>query len=294
MSLYDEGLANLQPAIPVPLLAPSALRHEDDEDDVEVEKVPQVKRFEGIKNFSPQDASLASMNSSSGSRPVSSLVHMDEIWDDWDLLPIETIQTLPNVVPNTKSPENNIRPKRITTFVDFNTKSFDGALPWQVLILSGMSGVVHGLLSSNPSYILCGVDSSHEVWNIRLKLGDLQAGDSGSWVIRESDEGLLGMVVARSAGSAYMVSFDQIRRSIQIRWGLETDSVGLPEIPTKRSFSQRHAQLLSDINAGLSQHDEATSFDNVMARSNFLRFHSKKRRRIGAAFQNLSFFPADQ
>ncbi|KAK1531507.1 hypothetical protein CPAR01_11156 [Colletotrichum paranaense] len=227
----------------------------------------ELLEVEVVEELTPQNYQPAWMDSSNRGAVVSP-VEKNQAWEDWDLIPIEKAQRLPNLIPNNKSSENTMRSRQVTKFVDFDMKSFDDALPWQVLIISGMSGVLDGLLSSNPSHMHCGVDSSYEVWTVRLKQHDLQAGDSGSWVVRRSDHGLLGMVVARSPGSAYMVSFDKIRESIERRRSLAPHSVELPRFPTKRSVSQRRAQLMSDINEGLSQYHEATPSDNAMTQNN--------------------------
>ncbi|KAF4774018.1 hypothetical protein HER10_EVM0007901 [Colletotrichum scovillei] len=221
----------------------------------------------GVEELTPQKSPPASVDSSNKGA-MTPLVDEVDTWEDWDLIPIEKARRLPNFVPNNKSSENTTRSRPVTKFVDFDTNSFYNALPWPVLIISGMSGVLDGLLSSNPSYMHCGIDSSHEVWTVKLKQHDLQAGDSGSWVVRKSDHGLLGMVVARSAGTAYMVSFDKIRESIERSRSLAPHSVELPKFSTKRSLSQRRAQLMSDINEGLSQYHEATPPDNAMTQNN--------------------------
>ncbi|KXH40428.1 hypothetical protein CNYM01_09974 [Colletotrichum nymphaeae SA-01] len=171
LSFYDESLDHLQ-QMPAPLPASSACSHEEDINEDEDEDGPEMEDFEGIEELSPRDLLLASWDGSSNGS-VSSLARMDEIWDDWDLIPIEGAQRLPNFVPNAKSPEIKIGSKQITRIVPLDVIKFDNTLRLKVLIISGMSGVVRGLLSSNPSYLLCGIDSSHKVWTVRLEKGGM-------------------------------------------------------------------------------------------------------------------------
>ncbi|KAL2880661.1 hypothetical protein SGCOL_004038 [Colletotrichum sp. CLE4] len=108
-----------------------------------------------------------SVKGSSSKSAVS--LNLDDIWDDWDLLPIEPESRLPNAVPASKS-----RSKYIYIARYFDSTSFDNAMPWRVIIISGMSGIVDGFLTSSPSYTLPEVDRTQESWNIRLKRGGRQ------------------------------------------------------------------------------------------------------------------------
>ncbi|KAK0377984.1 hypothetical protein CLIM01_04657 [Colletotrichum limetticola] len=166
----------------------------------------------------------------------------DEIWNDWRLISIAPARRLPNIVPGSNSYV------QIMALGSLDAASFTDRNYWPVTIISGISGVVYGVLSSNPSYILAGSDNSYESWTIKLREGDLRAGDSGSWVIRESDSSLLGMVIARSIGSAYMISWENIQYSIGKKRGLATDRVALPMFPSdgRASHSRYHAQSFSD------------------------------------------------
>ncbi|UQC89865.1 uncharacterized protein CLUP02_15396 [Colletotrichum lupini] len=143
---------------------------------------------------------------------------LEETWDDWALLSVRPEHCLPNIVPypSFSSSKEEGRNRQISRFLDFDSMSFDNSLPWPVLIISGVSGTMSGLLSSSPSYMLAETSRPQELWNIRLVQGDLQAGDSGSWVVRESDCSLLGMIVARSNCAAYMVSFAKTKDPFSI------------------------------------------------------------------------------
>ncbi|KAK7447870.1 hypothetical protein Landi51_06674 [Colletotrichum acutatum] len=173
----------------------------------------------------------------------------DEPWNDWNLVSVEPVCRLPNIVFDSN------KEVQITAFGSLDAARFLDENPWHVSIISGMSGVVHGVLSSNPSYMLPGTGNSFESWSIRLSKGDLRAGDSGSWVIRESDCSLLGMVIARSAGSAYMISWGDIQSSIGKRRGLATDAIGLPIFPSNGevSHAHNHEQSIQDITTDLPE-----------------------------------------
>ncbi|KAK1493638.1 hypothetical protein CCUS01_02939 [Colletotrichum cuscutae] len=103
---------------------------------------------------------------SSGKSAIS--LYSDDTWDDWDLLPIEPANRLPNTVPTSKSraysPKGIKRSgKYIYVVSHFDRMSFDNAMPWSVFIISGMSGIVDGFLSSSPSYTLSGLDGPQEL-----------------------------------------------------------------------------------------------------------------------------------
>lgn len=89
----------------------------------------------------------------------------DEPWNDWSLVAVEPSHRLPNIVLDSNEEV------QITAFVSLDAASFLDKNPWHVSIISGMSGVVHGVLSSNPSYMLAGVGNSFESWSIRLTKG---------------------------------------------------------------------------------------------------------------------------
>ncbi|KAK1465663.1 hypothetical protein CMEL01_11655 [Colletotrichum melonis] len=223
-----------------------------------------------------------------------------EVWDDWELVLVEPAHRRPNLVLQSEphaDTENTKTRGEVITFVDFDIASFDGALPWSVLIISGTSGTIEGLLSSSPSYTLFGGNKTQELWNVRLLQGgtyhvpdlpycnelnsmtqryaDLQAGDSGSWVIRESDHCLLGMVIARSAGSAYMVSFKRLRQSIEEAKGLAPNSIRLPTFSRGGVFSRSHAcpQPASQVPTDLPLHRQPTLFTRLTNEGGMLGLH---------------------
>ncbi|KXH29991.1 hypothetical protein CSIM01_00705 [Colletotrichum simmondsii] len=86
----------------------------------------------------------------------------DELWNDWSLVSVEPSRRLPNIVLDSNEGV------QITAFGSLDAASFLDKNPWHVSIISGMSGVVHGVLSSNPSCMLAGAGNSFESWSIRL------------------------------------------------------------------------------------------------------------------------------
>lgn len=72
----------------------------------------------------------------------------------------------------------------------------------------------------------------------------LKPGDSGSWIVDDIERRVLGMVVARSHGTGYIVSFADTRQDIAKTMGLQLKSVELPsrfdpDFATERSRTGR-------------------------------------------------------
>ncbi|KAL3298987.1 hypothetical protein RB213_000816, partial [Colletotrichum asianum] len=147
-----------------------------------------------------------------------------EIVGEWQLCLIRPGSRRPNLILD-GSDRFSLDSQAVQSYSSSSRMS--NSSPREVLVISGRSGLKRGSLSRTPSAMLLGKQGLQEVWTIGL-WHDLQAGDSGSWVISKDRHSLLGVVVARSTGCAYMVSFSQIQKDLGAHWNLPPDAVKLP------------------------------------------------------------------
>ncbi|KAK7946844.1 uncharacterized protein PG986_011165 [Apiospora aurea] len=87
-----------------------------------------------------------------------------------------------------------------------------------------------GMLSCNSSFLVRENAVSQEVWTVRLPNEEsLNLGDSGSWVVKESNNILIGSVTATSSGFAYIAPFsDFMQQARQHIWHDAMISIPLP------------------------------------------------------------------
>ncbi|KAH9233324.1 hypothetical protein K456DRAFT_353373 [Colletotrichum gloeosporioides 23] len=146
---------------------------------------------------------------------------------DWRLALIKPTLRRPNIIRGTL-PEPTSEPilsHIIESHYSFDSRIFSDSR--EVLIACGRSGLKQGLISKRMTFILSQGRSLQEVWLIDLGHRDFEAGDSGSWVVHKDDNALLGVLIARSYRSGYMVPFTAVRKNIEKAFGLSAATVGL-------------------------------------------------------------------
>ncbi|KXH51888.1 hypothetical protein CSIM01_10774 [Colletotrichum simmondsii] len=153
--------------------------------------------------------------------------------DDWLLVPVEANLLLRNKIPEGagKPPMwqnpfiESYCPDLNQVFVDHHHPD---APPSQktVWAVSGMNGlrplVVVWCPETQPFPKHC--NNGHFA---NLDLAGFQPGDSGSWIVDDKSRRVLGVLVARSSGVGYMVSFASIRQDIATTLRIRQTSVQL-------------------------------------------------------------------
>ncbi len=126
---------------------------------------------------------------------------------DWALTPLSDLMM--NQLPSTM--------QRQGSHLIWKVRQFSLDATWfasePVLLMCGSSGVKHGRLVPEPSRILISSGSVFvTAYMIELsKDGALSDGDSGSWVISENTQDLLGHIVATDAlGTGYFIPAEDI------------------------------------------------------------------------------------
>ncbi|EXF75456.1 hypothetical protein CFIO01_07092 [Colletotrichum fioriniae PJ7] len=154
--------------------------------------------------------------------------------DDWLLLPVENDLLLPNRIP-----EGMGKPtKWQNPFIEGVCSDLDEAFGHRdkspsaqaVWTISGRSGLLRGRLCPDSTFMISrGGKKVQEVWIVELDdpSQDFQAGDSGSWVVDTRLRRVLGILVARSYGVGYIVSFAKVRQNIASTLRIKEKSVKL-------------------------------------------------------------------
>ncbi|KAH7416641.1 hypothetical protein BKA64DRAFT_636042 [Cadophora sp. MPI-SDFR-AT-0126] len=92
----------------------------------------------------------------------------------------------------------------------------------KVLAVTGFNGIVPGVMSKIPTFMMLpGGDSFEEVWTVAFKDGNIGYGDCGSWIIDDETGDLYGHIIAGSPESsvAFIMPASTIRSDIRQRFG---------------------------------------------------------------------------
>ncbi|KAL0780897.1 hypothetical protein CaCOL14_002232 [Colletotrichum acutatum] len=154
--------------------------------------------------------------------------------DDWLLVPVENDLLLPNRIPEgMEKPIQWQNPfiEGVCSDLDKEFGHRDMSPSAQaVWTISGRSGLLRGRLCPDSTFMISrGGKKVQEVWIVELDdpSQDFQAGDSGSWVVDTRLRRVLGILVARSSGVGYIVSFAKVRQNIASTLRIKEKSVKL-------------------------------------------------------------------
>uniref|UniRef100_L2FJ85 Uncharacterized protein n=2 Tax=Colletotrichum fructicola (strain Nara gc5) TaxID=1213859 RepID=L2FJ85_COLFN len=138
--------------------------------------------------------------------------------EDWQLVPVDLEYLLPNKIPERSHMGPSWENPYIEDFCNELSGLFKNNLPRKVWVISGMGDFRSCWMCPNSSQMISPDGTEREVWTLEFDQQDLKAGDSGSWVVDHTHRQLLGIVVARSLGVGYIVSFARrgSRRSVQV------------------------------------------------------------------------------
>ncbi|KAF4892729.1 hypothetical protein CGCFRS4_v007422 [Colletotrichum fructicola] len=85
-----------------------------------------------------------------------------------------------------------------------------------------------------------------KVWSIDLGCDNLQAGDSGSWVVHKHDNVLLGVLIARSSNSGFLAPFTEVQKEIGAILSLPPSGIGLPSHQLDENFPGISVQSIEE------------------------------------------------
>ncbi|KAL3295944.1 hypothetical protein RB213_010194 [Colletotrichum asianum] len=140
--------------------------------------------------------------------------------EDWQLVPVDLEHLLPNKIPE----KGRMGPPWENPYIEDFCNELSGLFKnnlgsaRKVWVISGMGDFRSSWMCPNSSQMISPDGTEREVWTLEFDQQDLKAGDSGSWVVDHTHRQLLGIVVARSLGVGYIVSFARrgSRRSVQV------------------------------------------------------------------------------
>ncbi|KAK1523454.1 hypothetical protein CABS01_05075 [Colletotrichum abscissum] len=157
--------------------------------------------------------------------------------DDWLLVPVEANLLLLNRIPDGAGKPPMWQNPFIESYCpDLNQVFVDHDHPdtppsqKTVWAVSGMTGLVRSHLCPNSSFMISGGgERVQEIWTVEVQASSrgFQSGDSGSWIVDDKSRRVLGVLVARSSGVGYMVSFASIRQDIATTLRIRQTSVQL-------------------------------------------------------------------
>ncbi|KAK2730348.1 hypothetical protein CKAH01_09595 [Colletotrichum kahawae] len=135
-------------------------------------------------------------------------------YGDWRLALVRPDCRRPNAVIESYSDsmKGSAAPIIVKYHLPMNSRIFSYSR--NVLIASGRSGLKEGILSKRRTFLMSKAHNLQAVWLIDLGHDDFRPGDSGSWIIHKGSHLLLGVLIARSTNSGYMVPFTQIQKDI--------------------------------------------------------------------------------
>ncbi|KAF5504879.1 hypothetical protein CGCF413_v004529 [Colletotrichum fructicola] len=129
-----------------------------------------------------------------------------------------------------------------------------------------------------------------KVWSIDLGCDNLQAGDSGSWVVHKHDNVLLGVLIARSSNSGFLAPFTEVQKEIGAMLSLPPSGIGLPSHQLDENFpgisytENEINQALADMANGISARNASRRWG--VPRST-LQDRTKGAQQRAAAFEDL-------
>ncbi|KAK8024337.1 hypothetical protein PG993_012403 [Apiospora rasikravindrae] len=158
---------------------------------------------------------------------------------EWALIPIVGRQIQPNsyVLPQSPDPKSELR-----YIVDLSEEP--GQFP--VSILSSVSAAKMGMLSRNFSFLVSENAVSQEEFIDDLIA--LSLGDSGSWVVKQSNNALIGSVTATSPGVAYAVPVSDFMQKARQHFGHDARISIPPPFVTFLDMSREGPHITRDEN----------------------------------------------